>query len=155
MIKHENDMRLLLEIMVLISCDNCAAISYFVRITDLPPTEIKPYPFTLENIEIAGDTITLNATYSGGCNEHDFSLYMSPAAFFESYPVQANLYLRHNGYDDACDALISKEVSFNLRLIAELYKIFYGQYDEIIINVYDYFEGEPGRELRESYFPHI
>jgi len=97
----------------------------------------------------------LSITYSGGCNEHEFSLYMSPAAFLESYPVQVNLYLKHNGNDDACDALISEEVSFNLRLIAEWYKISYGHYDEIIINVFDYFEDEPGKKLSESYFPHI
>ncbi len=145
----------MLAIMVLISCGGCADISCFVLITDLPPEEIQLDSFTLEDIEIAGDTIALSITYSGGCNEHNFSLYMSLAAFFESYPVQANLYLRHNGNDDACDALISEEVSFNLRLIAEFYKTLYGEYDEIIINVFGYFEDEPDRKLSQSYLPHI
>jgi len=153
MSKQLNIMRFLLAIMVLTSCGGCIDISCFVLITDLPPEEIQLDPFTLEEIEITGDTITLDVTYSGGCNEHDFSLFMSPAVFSESYPVQANLYLRHNGYDDACDALISEEASFDLRLIAELYKIFYGQYDEITINVFDYFEDEPDRKLSESYYP--
>ena len=138
---------------VLASSTGCIGDSSYVLITDLPPEVIHLDHFTLEGIEITGDIITLDITYSGGCNDHDFSLFMSPAAFLESYPVQANLYLRHNGYDDACDALISEEVSFNLRLIAELYRLFYGRYDEIIINVYDYFEDEPGRKLSASYFP--
>ena len=107
----------------------------------------------MEAIEIVGDSITLDVTYSGGCAEHDLSLYMSPAAFLESYPVQANLYLKHNDNDDACDGLISAEATFNLRVIAEFYRILYGRYDEIIINVFDYFEDAPGKKLSASYFP--
>lgn len=121
-----------------------------VIITDAPPESIQFDPFGLENVEIAGDTITLNVTYSGGCREHEFALYMSPSAFLESNPVQANLYLRHNGNGDACEAFINKAVSFNLRPVAELYKSLYGSYDEIIINVFEY---KSNKKVSASYFP--
>ena len=134
--------------MTLISCGSCVVV-----ITDLPPDLIQLDPFDLQDIEIVGDTITLNITYSGGCEEHCFSLYMSPATFFESYPVQADLFLRHDSNGDACDALINKNVSFNLRPIAELHKSFYGQYDEIILNVFEYFKEEPNEKMSTSYFP--
>jgi hypothetical protein len=99
---------------------------------------------------IMEDTISLNVTYSGGCKEHCFSLYMSPAAFLESYPVQANLYLRHNSNGDDCEAFIYKTVSFNLRPVSELYKSLYGSYDEIIINVFEY---KSNRKVSVSYVP--
>jgi hypothetical protein len=49
---------------------------------------------------------------------------MCPATFLESYPVQANLYLRHGANDDPDEASSNTNISFNLRLIAELYRIY-------------------------------
>lgn len=131
------------------SCDS----SGLVIITGQPPASIQLDPFQLNTVEIVGDTISLNLSYSGGCNEHDYTLFMSPAAFLESLPVQTNLFLRHNGHDDACDAVINTDVSFNLRSVAELHRQFYGRNDEIIINVFDYFEGQPDRHVSASYSP--
>ena len=139
-----------LAIMILISSNSCLDVSHFVIITNQPPNAIQLDPFDLEDIEIEGDSITLNITYSGGCKEHCFSLYMTPAAFLESYPVQANLYLRHNSNGDACEALVNESVSFNLRPIAELYKTAYGKYDEIILNVYEY---KSNNKMSAGYFP--
>jgi len=122
-----------LAVMILISSNSCLDVSHFVIITNQPPNAIQLDPFDLEDIEI-------------DC----FSLCMSPAAFLESYPVQANLYLRHNSNGDACEALVNESVSFNLRPIAELYKTAYGKYDEIILNVYEY---KSINKMSVSYFP--
>ncbi len=124
-----------------------------VQITDQTPGSIQLHAFDLKSIAIVGDTISLDVTYGGGCKEHDFALFMSPAAFLESAPVQANLYLRHNNNGDSCKALIYTTASFDLRPIAQLYQQFYGRKDEIIINVFKYFENEPGGKLSASYFP--
>ena len=137
-----------LVLLLLTSC--CPDGFNFVIITNQPPNAIQLDPFDLEDIEIVGDSITLNITYSGGCEEHCFSLYMTPAAFLESYPVQANLYLRHNSNGDACEALVNESVSFNLRPIAELYKTAYGKYDEIVLNVYEY---KSNNKMSAGYFP--
>ena len=139
-----------LGIVILIAFGSCVYVFHFVIITDKSPDVIQWDPFDLESIEIVGDTITLNVIYGGGCKEHCFSLYMSPAAFFESYPVQANLYLRHNSNGDACEALINEDISFNLCPVAVLYKMLYGNYDEIVINVFEYRSND---KLSDSYFP--
>ena len=139
-----------LAVMILASSSCCLDVSHFVIITNRPPNSIQLDPFDLEDIGIAGDNITLDITYSGGCKEHGFSLYMSPAAFLESYPVQANLYLRHNGNGDACEALVNESVPFNLRPIAELYKTAYREYDEITLNVYEY---KSNNKMSARYFP--
>lgn len=135
---------------MVIACSSCLDISYFVIITDQSPDSIRLDPFDLESIEIVEDIITLNITYGGGCKEHCFSLYMSPAVFLESYPVQANLYLRHDSNGDQCEALINEDISFNLSPVALLNKIFYGDCDEVVINVYKYKSDE---KLSDSYFP--
>ncbi len=129
------------------------AVSELVKISDLPPDSIQLDQFDLNSVVVAGNEITLNLSYSGGCEEHEFELFMSPAAFMESNPVQANLFLRHNGKDDACDAYITTEVSFDLSPLAELYQQFYGRKDEIILNVFDYFQGQPGHHITARYFP--
>ncbi|MCH6560065.1 hypothetical protein IH799_06890 [candidate division KSB1 bacterium] len=129
------------------------AMSDLVKISDLPPDSIQLDQFDLNSVVVAGNEISLNLSYSGGCEEHEFELFMSPGAFMESNPVQANLFLRHNGKDDACDAYITIEVSFDLSPLAELYQQFYGRKDEIVLNVFDYFQGQPGNHLTARYFP--
>lgn len=139
-----------------IKCDStsqaCDTTNYVI-ITEQPPDSIQLDSFDLNSVLVDADTMTLNISYSGGCKDHEFNLFMSPAAFLESNPVQANLYLRHNSHGDACEAYLTEEATFNLRPIAELYQHFYGQKDEIILNVFDYFEEAPGDHIRVSYLP--
>jgi hypothetical protein len=103
--------------------------------------------FRLDAVAINGDTLTLDLTHGGGCKEHFYALFMSPAAFLESFPVQANLYLQHDDNDDACDALLQPKLRFDLRPVAELYEKFYHRRDSIRINVFQYFQGQPGEKL--------
>ena len=137
-------------IVIVFLCGSCVYVFNRVIITDQSPDVIQLDPFDLEGVEIVGDTVTLSISYGGGCEEHCFSLYMSPAAFLESYPVQANLYLRHDSNGDACEALINEDISFNLLPVAVLYKKLYGQFDEIVINVFKYRSND---NLNETYSP--
>lgn len=110
-----------------------------VIINDMPPDSLLLDPYWLEDLSIDGNVLTIGLTYSGGCNDHDYQLYMSPAAFMESYPVQANLYLWHNAYDDACDAIIFEDVQFDITPIAQLYGSHYpGSEGIVILNVLGY-----------------
>jgi len=124
-----------------------------VIISDLPPTDIQLDAFVLNSATVSRNTLTLNVGYSGGCERHDFDLFMSPAAFLESFPVQANLYLRHNGHNDPCDALVTRDISFELAPIAHLYQHFYGTSDTILLNVFDYFVDQPHGVKRVVYDP--
>jgi hypothetical protein len=125
-----------------------------VIISNQSPAAIQDARFVLDSVRIEGDIITLTVEYSGGCNEHEFELHMSPAAFMESLPVQANLYLRHTDFDDPCDAWLRRSVSFDLRPIAHLYEIGYGGLDCIILNVHDDLTGsDPPRTISVLYHP--
>jgi len=129
------------------------AIDGEVQITDQSPVSIQVDDYFLDTAYIDSDILHLSLSYSGGCWVHDFALYMSPAAFLESYPAQANLYLRHEGHDDPCDAIIGWDLTFDLRPIAHLYELGYQDLDPIILNMYHYFNGQPGEKTRVVYHP--
>ena len=118
-----------------------------VHITNSAPAEIQLDPFWLHGAIIEGDKLTLSVEASGGCRPHTYELFMSPGAFLESLPPQANLYIRHNGHDDPCDSLVHADVSFNLSPISELY----GGPGPIVLNIYEYFADTPGDPIRVTY----
>lgn len=115
-----------------------------VRISDTPPREIRLDPFSLRAATIRGNTLTIELEHGGGCAEHDYELFMSPSVFLESFPVQADLHLRHNANGDLCRALIRKELTFDLTPIGELHG---HPNDPIILNVHDYYTEEPGERI--------
>lgn len=122
-----------------------------VMITEQPPADIQLDPFNLNEARISGDTLTVSVSYSGGCATHDFALFMSPAAFLESNPVQADLYIRHDSHGDLCEAYITTEVSFEVSAIARLYREFYDSGNEVILNVHQYFDTAPEERIQVSY----
>lgn len=65
-------------------------------------------------VSINGDTLTVSVAYSGGCADHDFALCWPDQSFMESEPVQAQLYVWHDGNGDACEAYPSEDVDFDL-----------------------------------------
>ncbi len=81
-------------------------------------------------------------------------VFMSPPAFAESNPVQADLYIRHDANGDPCRSLIEKELKFSILAIGQLYHGMYGRYDPIRINVH-YYEGGPGMIMYDIYYPGV
>jgi hypothetical protein len=73
--------------------------------------------------------------------------------FTESHPAQADLFLQHVSAHDLCEAYISSQVSFNIRPVAELYAHVYGEYDDIVLNVFGYFDDEPAGKISVTYSP--
>ncbi|MFQ5639828.1 MAG: DUF6174 domain-containing protein [bacterium] len=128
-----------------------------VILTEQHPDSIQLDTFQLLSASISGDDLTIEISHSGGCKEHEYDLFMSPAVFLESFsealPVQANLFLRHNGNGDACKALIQTSLTFNLCPIAELYLQNFGRKDEIVLNVFEFLDVPVSRHLSLSYFP--
>ncbi|NIP43704.1 MAG: hypothetical protein GWO41_13230 [candidate division Zixibacteria bacterium] len=124
-----------------------------VHFSEMPPSDLMVDAFELKDASINGDILTLTVSYSGGCKDHDFTLYMAPPAFMESYPVQANIYLEHQAYNDMCEAYITEDLQFNLRPIAEKYFLEYDQYDDINLNIFEYFEDQPSEFIRITYSP--
>jgi hypothetical protein len=125
-----------------------------VIIIDAPPDSLQLDSFTLHEIAINGARLSLDVSHGGGCKQHFYTLFMSPSAFLKSFPAQADLYLQHNGNGDLCEALLRPKLSFDLRPVAELYQKLYQQRNPIQINVYRYFQGQPGEKLSAIYKPH-
>jgi hypothetical protein len=96
-----------------------------VQIIDAPPDSLQLDSFDLKAMTINGDALVVDLVHGGGCREHFYALFMSPSVFLESYPVQANLYLRHNANGDLCKALLHPQICFDLRPVAEQYFKFY------------------------------
>ena len=69
--------------------------------------------FTINQIFINANLLTLNVSYGGGCKEHSFKLYATHGIYF-SNPPQANVYLSHNANGDFCEAYITKNIKFDL-----------------------------------------
>ncbi len=115
--------------------------------------------YDLVDAVIGSDTLILSVEYGGGCKNHYFFLYMAPGAFAESNPVQANLYLRHYKNDDNCRGAecdggrcwVSKRLRFDLTPIRELHEQAYGTSGPIILNLFKYFDNEPGEKLTLTY----
>ncbi len=123
-----------------------------IIVTDIAPDSLQLTPFVLNKATITRDTLTLNISYGGGCEVHDFDLYMSPAAFMESYPVQANIYIKHNGNGDVCKAYITKDISFDISKIAENYRnSYFSRAGTVILNVFEYYEGSPSKTIPVNY----
>jgi len=110
---------------------------------DVEPESLQLDALTHGEVRIEGRTLLVDVSYSGGCAEHDFQLFMSPATFAESNPVQASLWLQHEDNDDACDAIVSETLRFDLTPVLDLHREFYGRDDVIFLIVFGFFEGAP------------
>ena len=117
-----------------------------------PPARLQKDSVILHHVELREDILTITAAFGGGCGDHEFRLFMQPA-FMKSMPVQANLYFQHTDLGDPCDAIISEDISFNIRKIADLYRDMFGSYSEITLNVYGYFTDQPDNQITISYKP--
>jgi len=130
---------------------------YSGRIRHVRFTWSSPQSLQVDEVEVTegfiiGDILILTVRYGGGCGDHGFKLFMQPA-FMESYPCQANLYLQHVNHNDYCEAIISEELLFDIRRIAELYRDQYGAYDDVILNIYGYFSDIPTNKITVTYSP--
>ena len=70
---------------------------------------------------ISGDVLTLNVSYSGGCEAHEFTLITS-GVFLESDPVQLQAVIAHNANGDSCEAWITETYHFNVSPLKTRYQ---------------------------------
>ncbi|MBN2000692.1 hypothetical protein JW935_24295 [candidate division KSB1 bacterium] len=122
----------------------------FIKI--LTPEQVRELPkdpYVLKAVVISGDTISFTVEYGGGCAEHDFVL-ANFGGFMESEPVQTKILLSHEDNDDACDAIETREVRFNLLPLKLSFRAQYPDADGVIIlqivNPQD--PNQPGRSVR-------
>ena len=116
-----------------------------VEISDMSPDDLKKDGFTYGTTHIEGTALHLVVVSGGGCRKHEYTLTMTPSAFMESYPVQANVYLRHDAKSDPCDAIVTDSVVFDLIPIVEIYRQMYGPSGQVNLNLYNFEQTESTR----------
>lgn len=80
---------------------------------------------TLKRHTLARPILTLEVAYGGGCEDHEFDL-VAWGGWLESFPIQVNVLLAHESHDDACDALITQALRFDLSPLERAYVATYG-----------------------------
>ena len=81
--------------------------------------------YVLNSATIAGDTLTVSVSYSGGCRAHVFTLVIA-ASFVDSSPVRLPAELRHDANGDTCEAFPTESYAFDLALVRARYRAIYG-----------------------------
>lgn len=60
-----------------------------------------------------GRVLRVSVSYGGGCEEHTFAACWN-GGISKSNPATFSLSLHHDAHDDSCDALITRDVFFDL-----------------------------------------
>lgn len=100
--------------------------------------------FQLDDAAVSGDTLSVTVSYSGGCEDHAFTLVASEA-FQESDPVQLDITLAHEANDDACEMWVTQGYSFDLLPIRERFQNQYQDSGTVVLQL----EDAPGELLYE------
>ena len=77
--------------------------------------------YVINAATLQGDTLSINVSYTGGCETHAFTL-VAEEQFLESFPVQLRVSLAHNANGDTCQDLITEDHIFDLTPIKEVYQ---------------------------------
>jgi hypothetical protein len=86
----------------------------------------------INDATITGNKLVMNASYGGGCQEHEFRLIGSDL-WLESYPVQTHVLFSHNANHDVCEAYFTEQFIFNLSPLKERYQELYQEDSATII----------------------
>ena len=70
--------------------------------------------FKANKLRVSGDTLFIEAEYSGGCKDHVFTARHN-GNYMKSMPPQLNLYVDHQGNGDGCRELIRETIAFDLK----------------------------------------
>ena len=98
--------------------------------------------YALNSATITDDTLKVSVSYSGGCEEHEFTLVVSET-FLESFPVQLHAYIAHDANGDTCEAYPTDNYHFDLTPIKTMYQNAYQQEaGTIILRLKDAPDGE-------------
>lgn len=94
--------------------------------------------FRLLEASVSNDLLKLEVEYGGGCRVHLFEIIADPDAFLESWPIQINIYMKHESHDDFCKALVRKKLTFSLDPLKEAFKGLYPKNDSLILNIHGF-----------------
>jgi hypothetical protein len=109
-------------LLALVSCGNPQHKAMLSIPPDAPevfvdPTvdmKAKPSSMRISHAEQLGDYLVINVSYSGGCEDHEFTL-VSRGKFTATYPPEVEVTLKHDDKGDGCRAMIDEKRYFDLR----------------------------------------
>ena len=100
-------------------------------------------PYVVNAAAVEGHQLTIEVSFGGGCRRHDFTLVISKS-FRESDPVQLPAVLAHDANGDTCQAYPTESHVFDLALVRNRYRQFYGPGPgKIVLRI----AGVPGDDL--------
>ncbi len=70
-------------------------------------------PVTINGMSAEGHMLSIEVTYSGGCADHTFEL-LTDGMLMKSLPPKQFYFLKHQANGDACEALISETLQFDM-----------------------------------------
>lgn len=73
--------------------------------------------FSIQDVQINGNTLLLTITYGGGCADHQFEFIGSPM-IMKSMPPIRSVQLIHDSANDNCKAIVTRIVEIDLKNIA-------------------------------------
>jgi hypothetical protein len=114
-------------------CDPCAD-DQVIMFDDIGSISIDTDALQVLHADVEGNILYMRVQYGGGCREHEIRLYGS-SGFMESLPIQAALFLSHDANDDPCDALIFRDLSFDLIPLRESYLKGYKDDGPIVLRI--------------------
>lgn len=82
-------------------------------------------PVEISGARVDGGYLALDVAYGGGCAVHDLDA-VAWTGWMESHPVQVGVALTHDAHGDACKALVSRKLRFDLEPLREAYAAAYG-----------------------------
>lgn len=84
-------------------------------------TDFKPYansaPYHIDAVNLVKNQLTINVTYSGGCEKHEFQL-IGNRMISKSIPPQRSIQLYHNNNGDSCREQLTETLVFDISAFA-------------------------------------
>ena len=77
--------------------------------------------YILNEAEVVGDILTLDVSYRGGCETHEFNLLVN-GSFVGADPVRLDISLAHDANGDPCGEWITVDCPFDLTPIKRVYQ---------------------------------
>jgi hypothetical protein len=75
-------------------------------------------PYILNSLALTGNILTVDLSYSGGCEVHDFELCWDES-YVKTSPEKITPFLSHNANNDPCDGPVTESLEFNLKPVRD------------------------------------
>jgi hypothetical protein len=107
-------MGLLFVFLTLVGCSTSEKENSTVILYDEWPSEGFPSDAAqISSVVLEENSLKLEVTYQGGCQQHTFKLY-AWSAFLQSLPSQGIIYLSHDANKEECTEEIVRQLTFDL-----------------------------------------